>query len=222
MASSYSSSAIASQVGSHFVQQYYQVLRQQPEFVHQFYTGSSTMIRVDGESAETASAVATFSLALQEKEYFVMNDIFHFVSEKDLSGNDELKKQLYENIPQTFEDMIDRVKGFVRGKKAIALLKDADTRKSSHSSRPNNRKRNSLKKMKLDNSNYQEFHEDLKVRSFLSQRQLFLSFSKEFEKMKEMKPDNLRVDFADLEASTDETTLDASSRIWSLELRRHA
>ncbi|KAL4558621.1 hypothetical protein LXL04_036822 [Taraxacum kok-saghyz] len=132
MASSYSSSVTASQVGSYFVQQYYQVLQQQPEFVHQFYTDSSTMIRVDGESTETASAifqihtliqsslfsgieiktinsveswsegivvvvsgsvkskyfngwrkfVQTFFLAPQEKGYFVMNDIFHFVSEE--------------------------------------------------------------------------------------------------------------------------------------------
>ncbi|XP_024981820.1 putative G3BP-like protein isoform X2 [Cynara cardunculus var. scolymus] len=132
MASSYSSSVTASQVGSYFAQQYYQVLQQQPEFVHQFYTDSSTMVRVDGESTETASAifqihtliqslhfsgidiktinsleswsegivvvvsgsvrskyfsgwrkfVQTFFLAPQEKGYFVMNDIFHFVSEE--------------------------------------------------------------------------------------------------------------------------------------------
>ncbi|CAH1417832.1 unnamed protein product [Lactuca virosa] len=132
MANSYSSSVTASQVGSYFVQQYYQVLQQQPEFVHQFYADSSTMVRVDGESTETASAifqihsliqslqfsgieiktinaleswsegivvvvsgsvrskffngwrkfVQTFFLAPQEKGYFVMNDIFHFVSEE--------------------------------------------------------------------------------------------------------------------------------------------
>ncbi|XP_076945336.1 nuclear transport factor 2-like [Bidens hawaiensis] len=134
MANSYSSSAsvTASQVGSYFVQQYYQVLQQQPEFVHQFYADSSTVVRVDGESTETASAifqihtliqslhfsaieiktinsleswsqgiivvvsgsvrsklfngwrkfVQTFFLAPQEKGYFVMNDIFHFVSDE--------------------------------------------------------------------------------------------------------------------------------------------
>ncbi|GJW42409.1 putative G3BP-like protein [Tanacetum coccineum] len=132
MANQYSSSVTASQVGSYFVQQYYQVLQQQPEFVHQFYADSSTMVRVDGESTETASAifqihslvqslhfsgievktinsleswsqgivvvvtgsvrsklfngwrkfVQTFLLAPQEKGYFVMNDIFHFVSEE--------------------------------------------------------------------------------------------------------------------------------------------
>ncbi|KAL8251453.1 hypothetical protein R6Q59_035146 [Mikania micrantha] len=132
MANSYSSSLVtASQVGPYFVQQYYQVLQQQPEFVHQFYADSSTVVRVDGES-ESASAVfqihtliqslhfsgieiktinsleswsqgivvvvsgsvrsklfngwrkfvQTFFLTPQEKGYFVMNDIFHFVSDK--------------------------------------------------------------------------------------------------------------------------------------------
>ncbi|KAJ0695547.1 putative Ras GTPase-activating protein-binding protein [Helianthus annuus] len=57
MASLFSSSVTASQVGSYFVQQYYQVLQQQPQFAHQFYTGSSTMVRVDGESTQTASAI---------------------------------------------------------------------------------------------------------------------------------------------------------------------
>ncbi|MFS7971647.1 putative Ras GTPase-activating protein-binding protein [Helianthus anomalus] len=44
-------------VGSYFVQQYYQVLQQQLEFVHQFYADSSTVVRVDGESTETAFAI---------------------------------------------------------------------------------------------------------------------------------------------------------------------
>ncbi|KAJ0948049.1 putative Ras GTPase-activating protein-binding protein [Helianthus annuus] len=137
MANSYASSPVtASQVGSYFVQQYYQVLQQQPEFVHQFYADSSTVVRVDGESTETASAifytlyksihlfnryilvpieiktinsleswnqgivvvvsgsvrsklfngwrkfVQTFSLHHKKKGYFVMNDVFHFVSDE--------------------------------------------------------------------------------------------------------------------------------------------
>nr|GEV29076.1 putative G3BP-like protein [Tanacetum cinerariifolium] len=90
MANQYSSSVTASQVGSYFVQQYYQVLQQQPEFVHQFYADSSTMVRVDGESTETASAIFQIHSLVQslhfsgieEKGYFVMNDIFHFVSEE--------------------------------------------------------------------------------------------------------------------------------------------
>ncbi|KAK2978151.1 hypothetical protein RJ640_029145 [Escallonia rubra] len=132
MASSYPAPVSALQVGSYFVQQYYQVLQQQPDYVHQFYTETSTMIRIDGESSQTATAVLqthtlimslhytgieiktinsleswsggilvvvsgtvkskdfngwrnfveTFLLAPQEKGYFVLNDIFHFVSEE--------------------------------------------------------------------------------------------------------------------------------------------
>lgn len=37
--------------------QYYQVLQQQPDFAHQFYTDASNMIRVDGDSTESASAL---------------------------------------------------------------------------------------------------------------------------------------------------------------------
>ncbi|KAL8249043.1 hypothetical protein R6Q59_005911 [Mikania micrantha] len=132
MANSYSSSPVtASQVGSYFVQQY-KVLQQQPEFVHQFYADSSTVVRVDGESTESASVVfqihtliqslhfrgieiktinsleswsqgivvvvsgsvrsklfngrrkfvQTFFLTPQEKGYFVMKGIFHFVSDE--------------------------------------------------------------------------------------------------------------------------------------------
>ncbi|XP_022758532.1 putative G3BP-like protein [Durio zibethinus] len=45
------------QVGSYFVGQYYQVLQQQPDLVHQFYSDGSTMIRVNGDSSESASAM---------------------------------------------------------------------------------------------------------------------------------------------------------------------
>ncbi|CAH9132845.1 unnamed protein product [Cuscuta epithymum] len=45
----------ASQVGSYFVQQYYKVLQHEPDFVRHFYTGSSTVVRVEGESSQTAS-----------------------------------------------------------------------------------------------------------------------------------------------------------------------
>lgn len=45
------------QVGSFFVQQYYQVLQQQPDYVHQFYTDASSIVRVDGDSNESASAL---------------------------------------------------------------------------------------------------------------------------------------------------------------------
>ncbi|KAL2953222.1 hypothetical protein AAZX31_19G154200 [Glycine max] len=131
MASSYPGSVSAAQVGSYFVGQYYQILRQQPNLVHQFYSDSSSMIRVDGDSVETAhdvlqihsivsllnfttieiktinsldswdggvlvmasgfvkikdiggkrKFVQTFFLAPQEKGYFVMNDMFHFIDD---------------------------------------------------------------------------------------------------------------------------------------------
>ncbi|CAL5193845.1 unnamed protein product [Lathyrus oleraceus] len=57
MASSYQGSVSAAQVGSYFVGQYYQVLRQQPALVHQFYSDLSSMIRVDGDYTENASDV---------------------------------------------------------------------------------------------------------------------------------------------------------------------
>ncbi|XP_061338222.1 nuclear transport factor 2-like [Gastrolobium bilobum] len=121
----------AAQVGTYFVGQYYQVLQNQPEFVHQFYSDASTMLRIDGNARETATAMLqihqlvmslsytgieiktaqsleswsggvlvmvsgcvqikdynprrkfmqTFFLAPQEKGFFVLNDIFHFVEE---------------------------------------------------------------------------------------------------------------------------------------------
>ncbi|KAK6929706.1 RNA recognition motif domain [Dillenia turbinata] len=123
----------AAQVGTYFVAQYYQVLQQQPEFVHQFYTDASTMLRIDGPTRETATArpqihalvmslsyvgvevktahaleswsggvlamvsgsvqkkdlnrrkfFQTFFLAPQEKGFFVLNDIFHFIDDEPI------------------------------------------------------------------------------------------------------------------------------------------
>ncbi|XP_047315882.1 nuclear transport factor 2-like [Impatiens glandulifera] len=128
------SSVSATQVGPYFVGQFYQILQQQPDFAHQFYNDSSTIIRIDGDSTETAADmlqihnlimslnytgieirtinaleswereilvvvsgfvkgkhfngkrnfVETFCLAPQEKGYFVLNDVFHFVNEEGL------------------------------------------------------------------------------------------------------------------------------------------
>ncbi|KAL8146873.1 nuclear transport factor 2-like [Apium graveolens] len=47
----------AVQVGSYFVTQYYNVLRQQPDLIYQFYNDSSSVIRVDGDSVEEASEI---------------------------------------------------------------------------------------------------------------------------------------------------------------------
>ncbi|KAE8709369.1 hypothetical protein F3Y22_tig00110332pilonHSYRG01392 [Hibiscus syriacus] len=45
------------QIGSYFVGQYYLVLQQQPDLVHQFYSENSTVVRVDGDSSESASSM---------------------------------------------------------------------------------------------------------------------------------------------------------------------
>ncbi|KAJ4968516.1 hypothetical protein NE237_015217 [Protea cynaroides] len=47
----------AVQVGSYFVGQYYQILQQSPDFVHQFYTDASSVLRVDGNNSELATSV---------------------------------------------------------------------------------------------------------------------------------------------------------------------
>ncbi|QCE05787.1 putative G3BP-like protein isoform X2 [Vigna unguiculata] len=138
----------AVQVGTYFVGQYYQVLQSQPEFVHQFYSDASTMLRVDGNTRETAAAMLqihslimslsytgieiktvhsleswsggvlvmvsgsvqtkdynqrrkfmqTFFLAPQEKGFFVLNDIFHFVEE------DPVHQQQAVLLPQSNHD----------------------------------------------------------------------------------------------------------------------
>ncbi|XP_020550128.1 ras GTPase-activating protein-binding protein 1 isoform X2 [Sesamum indicum] len=132
MANQYAAQVTATQVGSYFVQQYYQVFQQQRDYVHHFYNESSSMVRVDREISESASDmvkihqllmslnftgieiktinsleswnggvlvvvtgsvksrdyngwrkfVQTFFLAPQEKGYFVLNDMFHFVDEE--------------------------------------------------------------------------------------------------------------------------------------------
>ncbi|XP_011091342.1 putative G3BP-like protein isoform X1 [Sesamum indicum] len=134
MATAFPLPVTAAQVGTYFVGQYYQMLQNQPNFVHQFYSDASTMLRIDGNTRETATAmlqihqlimslnyngieiktahsleswnggvlvmvsgsvhvkdfsgrkkfVETFFLAPQEKGYFVLNDIFHYVDEEHI------------------------------------------------------------------------------------------------------------------------------------------
>ncbi|XP_027365654.1 putative G3BP-like protein isoform X2 [Abrus precatorius] len=124
----------AAQVGTYFVGQYYHVLETKPELVYQFYSDASTMLRIDANARETATAMLqihalvmslgfmgieiktvqsleswsggvlvmvsgsvqlkdynlrrkfmqTFFLAPQEKGFFVLNDIFHFVEEESV------------------------------------------------------------------------------------------------------------------------------------------
>ncbi|EOA13372.1 hypothetical protein CARUB_v10026409mg [Capsella rubella] len=47
----------ATQVGSYFVGQYYKVLQQQPDLIHQFYSESSRAIRIDADATETANSL---------------------------------------------------------------------------------------------------------------------------------------------------------------------
>jgi len=49
------------QVGSYFVTQYYSMLQQRPEFVHQLYSDASTMLRIDGHTREAATAMMVIS-----------------------------------------------------------------------------------------------------------------------------------------------------------------
>ncbi|KAL0456903.1 UNVERIFIED_CONTAM: Nuclear transport factor 2 [Sesamum latifolium] len=134
MATAFPLPVTAAQGGTYFVGQYYQMLQNQPNFVHQFYSDASTMLRIDGNTRETATAmlqihqlimslnyngieiktahsleswnggvlvmvsgsvhvkdfggrkkfVETFFLAPQEKGYFVLNDIFHYVDEEHI------------------------------------------------------------------------------------------------------------------------------------------
>ncbi|EEF34021.1 Ras-GTPase-activating protein-binding protein, putative [Ricinus communis] len=131
MSTPYPIPVTAAQVGTYFVGQYYQLVQQQPEFVYQFYSDASTMLRIDGtnrdnattmlqihalimslnytaieirtahsveswnggvlvmvsgsvqvkDSTERRKFVETFFLAPQEKGYFVLNDVFHFIDE---------------------------------------------------------------------------------------------------------------------------------------------
>lgn len=81
------------------MQQYYQVLQQQPDYVHQFYTDASSIVRVDGDSSESASAlVVRFSLLLSF--FFCLVGIldFNYVSRSNFVMYNNYKK-LAKSIP---------------------------------------------------------------------------------------------------------------------------
>ncbi|XP_009382199.1 nuclear transport factor 2 isoform X1 [Musa acuminata AAA Group] len=163
MTSFYPGHANATQVGTYFVCQYYQILQQQPDSVHQFYTNLSSMVRSDGAATESAQGmlqihnlviclnfngieiktahfleswnggvlvmvsgyvqlkeysirrkfVQTFFLAPQEKGYFVLNDIFHFLEEEHVHqlpesvldhGDFETKQDATNSLPEPEEN----------------------------------------------------------------------------------------------------------------------
>lgn len=47
---------MAWQVGTYFLRNYYNLLQQTPDVVHQFYSEASTMVRVDDLTGTTAAA----------------------------------------------------------------------------------------------------------------------------------------------------------------------
>nr|XP_043609456.1 nuclear transport factor 2-like [Erigeron canadensis] len=59
----------AAQVGTYFVGHYYQVLQTQPDYVHQFYTERSTLLRVDGHNRETATSMLQIHAIVMSLNY---------------------------------------------------------------------------------------------------------------------------------------------------------
>ncbi|KAL7225863.1 hypothetical protein ACSBR1_021090 [Camellia fascicularis] len=91
----------AAQVGMYFVGQYYQVLQQQPDFVHQFYSEASTMLRIDGNSRETTTTMLILSGIGNWK--LILNsyrDIFEERIEVDLKDKwrNMIRLQLYDLV----------------------------------------------------------------------------------------------------------------------------
>ncbi|XP_071720603.1 nuclear transport factor 2-like [Rutidosis leptorrhynchoides] len=59
----------AAQVGTYFVGHYYQVLQTQPDYVHQFYSDRSTLLRVDGHNRETATSMLQIHALVMSLNY---------------------------------------------------------------------------------------------------------------------------------------------------------
>ncbi|CAK8565421.1 unnamed protein product [Lathyrus sativus] len=59
----------AAQVGTYFVRQYYHILQNQPEFVHQFYSDASTMLRIDRNARETVAAMLQIHALVMSLSY---------------------------------------------------------------------------------------------------------------------------------------------------------
>ncbi|KAF7101497.1 hypothetical protein CFC21_102820 [Triticum aestivum] len=105
------SAAAATQVGTYFLRNYYNLLQQNPDVVHQFYSEASTMVRVDDLNGTNTTAnsmmdihslimslnftqieikTANFAnswgdgVLVMEKGYFVLNDYFHFVDQEQV------------------------------------------------------------------------------------------------------------------------------------------
>ncbi|KAI7735642.1 hypothetical protein M8C21_005189 [Ambrosia artemisiifolia] len=100
-------------------------------------TVKSQMTREDSETVEDF----TFRFTKESSQIPGASDDIKILGFIYCVRNDELVKNLTLNYPKTFLDMIHQVKSFVRGEKACALLKDADTQKPARSRRRKNRKR---------------------------------------------------------------------------------
>ncbi|EPS73243.1 hypothetical protein M569_01512, partial [Genlisea aurea] len=69
MAATYPLPVTAAQVGTYFVGQYYQMLQTQPNFAHQFYNETSTLLRIDANTRETATGMLQIHELLMSLNY---------------------------------------------------------------------------------------------------------------------------------------------------------
>lgn len=120
----------AVQIGSYFVGQYYQVLQQHPELVHQFYSDSSSMVRVDGDSSETASSMmqihaTIMSLNFSAIEIKTINslDSYNGGVMVMVSGSVKAKDYSRRNFVQTFF-LAPQERGFFILNDIFQLLED--------------------------------------------------------------------------------------------------
>ncbi|XP_039029695.1 nuclear transport factor 2-like [Hibiscus syriacus] len=179
MSSPYPILVTATQVGTYFVGQYYQVLQHQPHLVHQFYSASSTLVRLDGNNRDTVTGllqihalvmslnitgieiktacsleswnggvlvmvsgavrvkdfnsrrkfVQTFFLAPQDKGYFVLNDVFHYIEEEQIhqhpavllaQHNLDLKLNAFVTNPEPVPSYM--LGGDIRGQELLASV----------------------------------------------------------------------------------------------------
>lgn len=69
------------QVGAFFLKNYYPILQQQPELVHQFYTELSSMVRFDGTATESATGMVVLLANLSHFPFFLdkYRSIFYLV-----------------------------------------------------------------------------------------------------------------------------------------------
>lgn len=62
------------QVGAYFLKNYYPILQQKPELVHQFYTELSSMVRFDGTDTESATGMTVLLTNLSYFSFFFFDE----------------------------------------------------------------------------------------------------------------------------------------------------